>query len=94
MSKLRVIVDAEVKDGRVYLTIGYPSEQGRLPLRQTATILTGGLSTLIKGCTYDDAEVKDYELIEQVVDQLSAEFADVDAFSDVKINKDLLEKDE
>ena len=83
--KLSVSVDMEIKGGRSYLSINLPKNQPEITAQETAHILAGAISLLIKSSSKGD-KFKDYEIIREVVDHLNSEFVNTDSFSDLYVN--------
>lgn len=90
MRKLEVYVSVELNDetnsANVYL--GFPRLQEKLTIRETAHILASGLSMIIKSCG-SDGNLKDFELMEEVISHINSEFASVSSFSDAKKNDNM-----
>ncbi|MEK6829111.1 MAG: hypothetical protein AABY15_03210 [Nanoarchaeota archaeon] len=78
-----VNVETNVEKNSTHVDIGFPISQGPLPLDLTAHVLTSGISLIIKSysASKKEGEVKDYELMKEIVDRLTESFADVDSFS-------------
>ena len=83
--KLSVSVDMEIIGGRSYLSINLPKNQPEITAQETAHILAGAISLLIKSSSKGD-KFKDYEIIREVVDHLNSEFVNTDSFSDLYVN--------
>lgn len=84
--EVRVILEPDEETGMVNIKIDFPPEQMIISVKDTANILTTGISTLIKGCSVYDMGIKDYELIKEVMDQLTTDFSSTDNY-DVILKK-------
>jgi hypothetical protein len=84
--EVRVILEPDEETGMVNIKIDFPPDQVVISVKDTANILTAGISTLIKGCSVYDMGIKDYELIKEVMDQLTTDFSSIENY-DVILNK-------
>jgi hypothetical protein len=87
--KLSVSVDVEIKDGRSYISIGFPKNQQQITVQDTSHILAGAISLLIKSSSQGDT-IKDYELIKEVIDHLNSEFVNIDSYADAYVSKNMV----
>ena len=75
---LKVTVDLTIKDNRSYINILIPPDSN-LSRREIASILTGGLSLIIRS----NGDPKSQgEMLSEVVKHLESELVNVDSFSD------------
>ncbi len=84
--EVSVLIIPDVDSGMVNIKINFPSDQNTISIKDTAHILTAGISTLIKSCSQYDCGIKDYELMKEVIDQLNSEFSSTDNY-DIKLTK-------
>lgn len=84
--EINIVLNLKIVEGKMNVTIGFPSFQPQLTLEETAIALASGISLLVKGCS-EDTGIKDFELMEKVVGYLNDEFIKVDSFGDAKIYK-------
>jgi len=66
--------------------IQMPKTQEKLSTQQAVHILIGGVNMLIKSCS-NESGIKDYELMEEVIDHLKSEFIDVKSFENLFVDK-------
>lgn len=76
----------EQPDGRAGVVLGYPENQERLSVSDMARILASGISLCVK-LAPEDGTVKDYELMQEVIDYLNNEFISLESFSDATLIK-------
>lgn len=61
-----------------------PKNQQKLSVKEAASVLVSGVLLLIRSCD-ENSPIKDYELMQEVVNQLNSEFTSPTSFSDAKI---------
>ena len=66
------------------VAITFPSQQEKMSVRETSHILASGISLMIKTCSINDTGIKDYQLIEEVIEHLRMEFSSIESFNDAK----------
>lgn len=81
------ITVADREDGRTNVNLSTPPEQPKLTISEMAKILSGGISLCVGLCEKEGL-VKDYELMQEIIDYLNNEFISLDSFKDGKIIKD------
>ena len=65
--QLSLTVTIKPNDGNVAVIITYPEEQQKLSLLEMSQILTGGISLIVKLANNNKEDVKDYEIMERVI---------------------------
>lgn len=86
MSSLSLTITIEPKEdtGFMGLYITYPKEQQKLSLNDMAHMFAGGISLCVKLCE-DEGEIKDYELMQTIIDHLNNEFISLNSFKDAEL---------
>jgi hypothetical protein len=79
----RIIVDATLRDGRMYLNIQQPTDGSFtiLPLESVRPLLAAALSMSIRASKDEGKAMK------ETMDYLNDEFIDTDSFSDLSLKK-------
>lgn len=85
------IVDHETQ--RRAISIAFPPNQEKLSLKEVTHVLVSAVSLLIKSCKNEDSEIKDYELMSEVIQHLNSEFSSVTSFSDAKTDNSMFKED-
>lgn len=87
--KLEVMVQVEQEEDspKQNIYIKFPRGQGGLSLRDTSHILAAGLALLIKN------HPEEVDLLQEVIDHITHEFASPKSFNDSYLNEDLLRDD-
>jgi hypothetical protein len=67
----------------VNVSVLFPRNQEKLTVKETAHVLVSGILTLIRSCD-ENSPIKDYELMEEVVNHLNSEFTSPTSYSDAK----------
>jgi hypothetical protein len=78
-------------DGRAYFDIQVPKDQRGLGVEDSTMILSAGISLLIKA-GHKRGDVKDYELLEKVIEYMRSEFVSTDSFEDSYIHPGTLKE--
>ncbi len=81
---IAVFVRARPETEKLNIDIGYLTERV-IPVDQLAHLLASGIGVCIKSCTYNDMGIKDYELVESIVEHITQEFASVRAYNDTEV---------
>lgn len=86
MEKYNIIVSAEFdhENQKVNVSISQPNEEKKLDFRSIAHILTSGIMLLTK-LVNETSEIKDYQLMKEIIDHMNSEFVSLTSFSDAKI---------
>jgi hypothetical protein len=86
MSSLSLTVTIEPKEetGLMGLYITYPQDQPKLSLKEMAHMFAGGISLCVKLCE-DEGVMKDYELMQTVINHLNDEFISLNSFRDAEL---------
>jgi hypothetical protein len=91
--KHQIIVTANI-DEKVDIQIAQIDNEKRLNFQEMSHVLVDAISLLIK-LANEECEMKDYQLMEEVVEHLNHNFASTKAFNDAKIfTKYVNKKDE
>ncbi len=79
----RIIVDATLKDGRVYLNIQQPTDSSFtiLSMESVRPLLAGALAMAIRA-SHDEGKA-----MKETMDYLNEEFVNIDSFSDLQKRK-------
>ncbi len=81
---IAVFVRARPETEKLNIDIGYLTETV-IPIDQLAHLLAAGIGVCIKSCTYNDMGIKDYELVEEIINHITQEFASVRAYNDIEV---------
>jgi len=81
---IAVFVRARPETEKLNIDIGYLTERV-IPIDQLAHLLASGIGVCIKSCTYNDMGIKDYELVEDIINHITQEFASVRAYNDTEV---------
>lgn len=85
---------SEIDGDQASVEIIFPKEQGTLPMRESAHILAEGISLIIKTCSKFDMEIKDYELMREIIDHLNEQFASISSFEDAELIEPKIKENE
>jgi hypothetical protein len=91
MSEISVIVVNKRIDNRNYIDIKFPTGQELVGVEYTTMTLAAGISLLIKA-GHKRGDVKDYELLEKVIEYMRSEFVSTDSFEDSYIHPGTLKE--
>lgn len=85
-NKVRIVVEIEPRDdGRVQLSVGQlPHEEVTLTFSSMAKML-GGAIVMLTRLSEKECGVKDHELMKEIIDNMSSEFASTDSFCDAEL---------
>jgi hypothetical protein len=83
--KISVIASQGLKPNTTNITIEYGHSQPYLNVVDSANLLIAGASLLVKSCSKYDLGIKDYELLEQLVNHLVNEFVSTSSYEDAKV---------
>ena len=90
MDKLTVAVSyRRGEDKKNYFDIEFPKNQELLSVREATMILAAGMSMLIKA-GHKNGDIKDYEMMEHVIDYMKSEFVSTESFEDATIQPNTL----
>ena len=84
MNELTVVVTWRREDKKNYFDIKFPKDQELLSIKESTMILAAGMSMLIKA-GQKRGDIKDYELLEHVIDYMKSEFISTESFEDATI---------
>ena len=91
-AEIRVICTKR-EDGRMNIDIAFPKEQLPITHKSSAMMLASGINLLVRSCSQIDSELKDYELLEEVIDYMKSEFVSTDSYNDLMYKKENFLKD-
>lgn len=86
------VIDNE--NQKTFISLGFPPNQEKLSLKEVTHVLVSAVSLLVKSCKNEDSEIKDYELMSEVIQHLNHEFSSVTSFSDAKTDNSMFKEDE
>ena len=90
MDKLTVAVSyRRGEDKKNYFDIEFPKDQELLSVKEATMILAAGMSMLIKA-GHKNGDIKDYEMMEHVIDYMKSEFVSTESFEDATIQPNTL----
>jgi hypothetical protein len=84
MSELTIAVTWRREDRTNYFDIKFPKDQELLSIKESTMILAAGISMLIKA-GHKRGDIKDYEMLEYVIDYMKSEFVSTESFEDATI---------
>lgn len=87
LDKTHVVVSHEMIDGRSSIEIKFVPNERILSVRETAHILVGAISLLIRSCTKEGSTISETKLMAEVIEHLNQEFISIDSFEDLKIDR-------
>lgn len=90
LDKTHVIVSHEMTNDRSVIEIKFVPDERILSVRETAHILVGAISLLIRSCTKEGSTISETRLMAEVIEHLNQEFISIDSFEDLKIDRDNL----
>lgn len=93
MDSVKIEVTHKINDGVSYFDIGFPKSQKQISIKYSSLILAAGISLLIKAGN-KSGDIKDYELLGEVIDYLKSEFVSTKSFEDAKILPNTFKKNE
>lgn len=82
--KYTVQVQTDVLEDKVEVMVLQTEGPNKLTIRQMARVLGGGLSLLVKMID-QTGEMKDYELMKEIIDHLNDEFVSSTNFADATL---------
>ena len=84
---IAVFVRARPEETKLNIDVGYLTEKAEqtLPIDKLAHLFASAIGVCIKTCTYNDMGIKDYELVEEIVQHITEEFASVRAYNDIEV---------
>lgn len=85
--KYTVKVEVDVLPDKSNVFVSYDGGGEQLSFRQMSHILVGGISLIVK-LIDKSGEMKDYELMEEIINHLNQEFASLKSFNDAEIIKE------
>lgn len=88
--EIRVIAKIEGKKSNI--EIGFPSNKPHLDVRESSHLLASGISLLIKSCSKYSLEIKDSDLLKEVIKHLEDEFVSTTSFEDVGVSNKMVVK--
>lgn len=87
LDKTHVVVSHEMIDDRSSIEIKFVPNERILSVRETAHILVGAISLLIRSCTKEGSTISETKLMAEVIEHLNQEFISIDSFEDLKIDR-------
>lgn len=86
MSKLSLTITLEPnpETGLMGIYITYPEQQEKLSLSEMAHMFAGGISLCVRLCE-SEGKIKDYELMQNVIEHLNNEFISLNSFNDAEL---------
>jgi hypothetical protein len=90
--KHQIVVIANI-DKRTDIQIAQVDSENKLNFREMAHVLVDAISLLVK-LSNEECEMKDYELMKEVVDHINHNFVSTKAFNDAKIFTQNTEEDD
>lgn len=90
LDKTHVIVSHEMTNDRSVIEIKFVPDERILSVRETAHILVGAISLLIRSCTKEGSTISETRLMAEVIEHLNQEFISIDSFEDLKIDRENL----
>jgi actin-related protein len=93
MDKLTVAVSWRRGEDKInYFDIEFPKNQELLSVKEATMILAAGMSMLIKA-GHKNGDIKDYEMMEHVIDYMKSEFVSTESFEDATIQPNTLKSE-
>ena len=90
MKNLTVAVSWRRGEDKInYFDIEFPKNQELLSVKEATMILAAGMSMLIKA-GHKNGDIKDYEMMEHVIDYMKSEFVSTESFEDATIQPNTL----
>ena len=83
----RIILEGNIKNGRIYLTFRYFQEDKIMSDLELIGLLTASLNMSIKSAITNMDYESQSTLLKDVMETIESEFFDVDAFKDLKKHK-------
>lgn len=85
MEKYNVIVSAEFDQENQKVNVSvFQTGEKKLDFKSQAHILTSGIMLITK-LVNETSEIKDYQLMKEIIDHMNSEFVSLTSFSDAKI---------
>jgi hypothetical protein len=92
MNELTVIVTWRREDKTNYFDIKFTKDQELLSIKESTMILAAGMSMLIKA-GHKRGDIKDYEMLEHVIDYMKSEFISTESFEDATIHPNTIKSE-
>jgi len=86
----QILVNLKFEDGRAIYNLGFPSSKQKLTLEETAHILTGAISMLIRSVNPEKDGVTEHQLMKDVISHLNMSYTDPKAFEDAEVKRENL----
>lgn len=78
------------EQGKYNVEINFPKDQPRVPVGNVVHVLCSAISLLVRSCANDKSEIKDHELMKEVMEHLNVEFGSTNSFNDIMIDSEIL----
>jgi len=86
----QIIVNLKFEDGRAIYSLGYPSNKQKLTLEESAHILVGAVSMLIRSINSERDGITEHQLMKDVIEHLNMSYTDPKAFEDAEVKRENL----
>lgn len=86
---VQILVNLKFEDGRAIYNLGFPSNKQKLTLIETAHILTGAVSMLIRSVNSERDGTTEHNLMKDVIEHLNTSYTDPKAFEDAEVKLNL-----
>ena len=90
LDKTHIIVSHEMSDNRSLIEIKFVPDERQLTVKETAHVLIGAVSLLIRSCTKEGSTITESQLMSEVIEHLNQEYISIDSFEDLTIDIDSL----
>lgn len=81
--------DPQIK-GKHNMEIRFPLNQPTIPVDGVVHILCSAISLLVRSCSTEGGDLKEHELMKEVIEHLNEEFGSTVSFNDVHVNKQFI----
>ena len=72
------------------IQIKFVPDERQLTVKETAHVLIGAVSLLIRSCTKEGSTITESQLMSEVIEHLNQEYISIDSFEDLTIDRDSL----
>jgi len=91
--EINITVDEdEVIPKKYNISIAMPKDQAIMSVKEITHTLIGSVSMMIKSCEHNEVGIKDYELLEEVIEHLNSEFGSIKSYNDLYTNEVYIKK--
>ena len=91
MEEIAIEVRYRQQDSKSYFDIRFPKGQPLISVKNSTGILAAAISLLIKA-GHKSGEIKDYELLETIIEYMKSEFTSTESFEDAEIQPNTFKK--